>query len=79
MKFWSIVTFQRISLREKRFDELLAKNADGNIGDVIAQCINDVQQRIKCLEEPVLSRRCSVEEARVGKAFYQHTSIGGIL
>ncbi|WP_246433198.1 hypothetical protein [Wolbachia endosymbiont of Spodoptera picta] len=56
---------------EKRFDEFLAKNADGKIGDVIGQCINDVQQRIKCLEEPVLSRRCSVEEARVEKTFYQ--------
>ncbi|WP_458694617.1 hypothetical protein [Wolbachia endosymbiont of Bemisia tabaci] len=56
---------------EKRFDELLAKNADGKIGDVIGQCINDVQQRIKCLEEPVLSRRCSVEEARVEKTFHQ--------
>ncbi|WP_265022211.1 hypothetical protein [Wolbachia endosymbiont (group B) of Ischnura elegans] len=56
---------------EREFDELLAKNADGKIGDVIGQCINDVQQRIKCLEEPVLSRRCSVEEARVEKTFYQ--------
>ncbi|MGL9758307.1 MAG: hypothetical protein ACR5LA_05685 [Wolbachia sp.] len=56
---------------EKSFDELLAKNADGKIGDVIGQCINDVHQRIKCLEEPVLSRRCSVEEARVEKTFYQ--------
>lgn len=56
---------------EKRFDELLAKNANGKIGDVIGQCINDVQQRIKCLEEPVLSRRCSVEKARVEKTFYQ--------
>lgn len=56
---------------EKRFDELLAKNADGKIGDIIGQCINDVQQRIKCLEEPVLSRRCSVEKAHVEKTFYQ--------
>ncbi|WP_410542893.1 hypothetical protein [Wolbachia endosymbiont of Tetranychus urticae] len=56
---------------EKRFDELLAKNADGKIGDIIGQCINDVQQRIKCLEEPVLSRRCSVEKVHVEKTFYQ--------
>ncbi|WP_343288945.1 hypothetical protein [Wolbachia endosymbiont of Encarsia formosa] len=60
---------------EKRFDELLAGNADGKIGDVVGQCINDVQQRIKCLEEPVLSRRCSVEEAHVEKAFHQQHQI----
>ncbi|MBR9983917.1 MAG: hypothetical protein MUP48_01995 [Wolbachia endosymbiont of Homalodisca vitripennis] len=60
---------------EKRFDELLAGNADGKIGDVVGQCINDVQQRIKCLEEPVLSRRCSVEEAHVEKAFHQQQQI----
>jgi len=60
---------------EKRFDELLTKNADGKIGDVVGQCINDVQQRIKCLEEPVLSRRCSVEEAHVEKAFHQQQQI----
>ncbi|MFT4327173.1 MAG: hypothetical protein AB3P07_00800 [Wolbachia pipientis] len=60
---------------EKRFDELLAKNADGKISDVVGQCINDVQQSIKCLEEPVLSRRCSVEEAHVEKAFHQQQQI----
>lgn len=60
---------------EKRFDELLAGNAGGKIGDVVGRCINDVQQRIKCLEEPVLSRRCSVEEAHVEKAFHQQQQI----
>lgn len=60
---------------EKRFDKLLAKNADGKISDVVGQCINDVQQSIKCLEEPVLSRRCSVEEAHVEKAFHQQQQI----
>ncbi|OCA06004.1 hypothetical protein [Wolbachia endosymbiont of Trichogramma pretiosum] len=64
-----------ISEREQRLRRGLMnywqKNADGKIGDVIGQCINDIQQRIKCLEEPVLSRRCSVEEALVERTFYQ--------
>jgi hypothetical protein len=31
---------------EKRFDELLLENASGKIGDVVGQCIRDIQQHI---------------------------------
>ena len=50
---------------EERFDELLAKNADGKIGDVVEQCVSDIKQRIECSEEQnpssLLSSRCGTE------------------
>lgn len=50
---------------EKRFDELLAENADGKIGDVVGQCVSDIKQRIGRSEEQnpssLLSSRCGTE------------------
>ncbi|WP_353283661.1 hypothetical protein [Wolbachia endosymbiont (group A) of Pogonocherus hispidulus] len=50
---------------EKRFDELLAENADGKIGDVVGQCVSDIKQRIVRSEEQnpssLLSSRCGTE------------------
>jgi len=36
---------------EKRFDELLAENADGKICDVVEQCVSDIKQHIERSEE----------------------------
>ncbi|MFP3022217.1 MAG: hypothetical protein ACEY3K_04545, partial [Wolbachia sp.] len=36
---------------EKRFDELLAENANGKIYDVVEQCVSDIKQRIERSEE----------------------------
>ncbi|TVS89216.1 hypothetical protein COM43_002885 [Wolbachia pipientis] len=50
---------------EREFDELLAKNADGKIGDVIGQCVSDIKQHIERSEEQnpssLLSSRCGTE------------------
>ncbi|MFP3016835.1 MAG: hypothetical protein ACEY3H_04650 [Wolbachia sp.] len=50
---------------EKRFDELLAENANGKICDVVEQCVSDIKQRIECSEEQnpssLLSSRCGTE------------------
>ncbi|WP_065094911.1 MULTISPECIES: OTU domain-containing protein [unclassified Wolbachia] len=58
---------------EKRFDELLAKNADGKIMDVAKQCAHDITQRIEHSEKqnPSSSPRCSMEESRTEKTFHQ--------
>ncbi|WP_338406783.1 OTU domain-containing protein [Wolbachia endosymbiont (group A) of Longitarsus flavicornis] len=58
---------------EKRFDELLAENADGKIGDVVGQCVSEIKQRIECSEEqnPSSLPRCSMEESRTEKTFHQ--------
>ncbi|NSM56762.1 hypothetical protein HET73_05030 [Wolbachia endosymbiont of Atemnus politus] len=51
---------------EKRFDELLAKNADGKIHDVVEQCVSDIEQHIQRSEEQnSLSPSCGMEETRV--------------
>ncbi|MFP3020052.1 MAG: hypothetical protein ACEY3F_01675 [Wolbachia sp.] len=50
---------------EKRFDELLAENANGKIYDVVEQCVSDIKQRIERSEEQnpssLLSSRCGTE------------------
>lgn len=50
---------------EKRFDELLAENADGKICDVVEQCVSDIKQHIERSEEQnpssLLSSRCGTE------------------
>ncbi|MGL9719000.1 MAG: hypothetical protein ACR5K9_10515, partial [Wolbachia sp.] len=50
---------------EKRFDELLAENADGKICDVVEQCVSDIKQHIGRSEEQnpssLLSSRCGTE------------------
>ncbi|WP_341812456.1 hypothetical protein [Wolbachia endosymbiont (group A) of Conops quadrifasciatus] len=50
---------------EKRFDELLAENANGKICDVVEQCVSDIKQRIERSEEQnpssLLSSRCGTE------------------
>ncbi|AGJ99803.1 hypothetical protein wCauA_05840 [Wolbachia endosymbiont of Carposina sasakii] len=58
---------------EKRFDELLAENADGKIGDVVGQCVSDIKQRIERSEKqnPSSLPRCSMEESRTEKIFHQ--------
>ncbi|WP_341822577.1 hypothetical protein [Wolbachia endosymbiont (group A) of Clivina fossor] len=61
---------------EKRFDELLAKNADGKIGDVVGQCVSDIKQRIERSEEqnPSSLPRCGMEETRI-EAFHQQPQL----
>ncbi|WP_419247316.1 hypothetical protein ACJZL1_01125 [Wolbachia endosymbiont of Rhagoletis indifferens] len=58
---------------EKRFDELLAENADGKICDVVGQCVSDIKQRIERSEKqnPSNLPRCGMEEPRIEKAFHQ--------
>jgi hypothetical protein len=57
---------------EKRFDELLAKNADGKISDVVEQCVSDIKQRVQRSEkQSPLSPSCGIEEARVERIFRQ--------
>ncbi|MDX5462478.1 MAG: hypothetical protein O7157_02870 [Wolbachia endosymbiont of Tetragnatha montana] len=47
---------------EKRFDELLTENADGEINVVIGQCVSDIKQHIE-QQNPLslLSSRCGME------------------
>ncbi|OAM01722.1 hypothetical protein [Wolbachia endosymbiont of Dactylopius coccus] len=61
---------------EKRFDELLAENADGKICDVVEQCVSDIKQRIERSEKqnPSSLPRCGMEETRV-EAFHQQQPI----
>lgn len=56
---------------EERFDELLAKNADGKIGDVVDQCVSDIKQRIERSEEqnPSSLLRCGTES--MAEPFHQ--------
>lgn len=58
---------------EKRFDELLAENANGKIYDVVEQCVSDIKQRIERSEKqnPSNLPRCGMEEPRIEKAFHQ--------
>ncbi|WP_265037814.1 OTU domain-containing protein [Wolbachia endosymbiont (group A) of Hylaeus communis] len=58
---------------EKGFDELLAKNADGKIGDVVEQCVSEIKQHIERSEKqnPSSSPRCSMAESRTEKTFHQ--------
>ncbi|MDR0288552.1 MAG: hypothetical protein LBH78_00615 [Rickettsiales bacterium] len=58
---------------EKRFDELLAKNADGKIGDVVEQCVSDIKQRIQRSEEqsPSSLLRCGKKKRWIEKPFGQ--------
>ncbi|MGL9779147.1 MAG: hypothetical protein ACR5K5_02660, partial [Wolbachia sp.] len=61
---------------EKRFDELLAENANGKICDVVGQCVSDIKQRIEHSEEqnPSSLPRCGMEETRV-EAFHQQPQL----
>ncbi|MDG7053628.1 MAG: hypothetical protein LKM45_07255, partial [Wolbachia endosymbiont of Alcedoecus sp.] len=52
---------------EKRFDELLAKNADGKISDVVEQCVSDIKQRIQRSEGQSPLPSYGMEETRVEK------------
>ncbi|WP_353284769.1 hypothetical protein [Wolbachia endosymbiont (group A) of Lasioglossum fulvicorne] len=56
---------------EKRFDELLKENADGEIRDVVDQCVNDIKQRIERSEEqnPSSLLRCGTES--MAEPFHQ--------
>lgn len=45
---------------EERFDELLAKNADGEINVVIGQCVSDIEQHIE-QQNPSSLLRCGTE------------------
>lgn len=58
---------------EKRFDELLAENANGKIYDVVEQCVSDIKQRIERSEKqnPSNLPRCGMEQPRIEKAFHQ--------
>ncbi|WP_224721419.1 OTU domain-containing protein [Candidatus Wolbachia massiliensis] len=49
---------------EKRFDELLAKNSNKEIGDIVTQCVSDTMQYIKRSEEqnPSSLPRCGMYE-----------------
>lgn len=63
---------------EERFDELLAKNADGKICDVVWQCASDIKQRIERSEEQnpsnLLSSRCGTE-SMAEQPFHQQQPI----
>ncbi|EAL58091.1 conserved hypothetical protein, partial [Wolbachia endosymbiont of Drosophila ananassae] len=57
---------------EKRFDELLAENADGKICDVVEQCVSDIKQHIQRSEkQKSLSPSCSMEEAKIERLSHQ--------
>ncbi|MDR2609130.1 MAG: hypothetical protein LBC06_00870 [Rickettsiales bacterium] len=60
---------------EKTFDELLAKNADGKISDVVEQCISDIKQRIQRSEEqsPSSLPSCGMKETKIEKFDQQQT------
>ncbi|MDR3131609.1 MAG: hypothetical protein LBU02_00705 [Rickettsiales bacterium] len=62
---------------EKTFNELLAKNADGKISDVVEQCVSDIKQRIQRSEEQNSSSlpRCGMEETKVEKFDQQRKAI----
>lgn len=62
---------------EKTFDELLAKNADGKISDVVKQCVSDIKQCIQRSEEQNSSSlpRCGMEETKVEKFDQQRKAI----
>lgn len=61
---------------EKRFDELLAENANGKICDVVEQCVSDIKQYIERSEEQdSLNPSCGIEETRVEKAFHHQQPI----
>ncbi|WP_265022012.1 OTU domain-containing protein [Wolbachia endosymbiont (group A) of Icerya purchasi] len=53
---------------EKRFDELLAKNAGGKICDVVEQCVSDIKQRIE-QQNPSSLLRCGTES--MAEPFHQ--------
>ncbi|MGL9779916.1 MAG: hypothetical protein ACR5K5_06820, partial [Wolbachia sp.] len=63
---------------EKRFDELLAENANGKICDVVEQCVSDIKQHIEHSEEQnpssLLSSRCSTE-SMAEQPFHQQQPI----
>lgn len=61
---------------EKRFDELLAENADRKIDVVVGQCVSDIKQYIERSEEQdSLNPSCGIEETRVEKAFHHQQPI----
>ncbi len=61
---------------EKRFDELLTENADGEINVVIGQCVSDIEQHIERSEEQKsLSPSCSMEEAKIERLPHQQQQI----
>ncbi|MDX5495781.1 MAG: hypothetical protein O7198_03820 [Wolbachia endosymbiont of Nomada marshamella] len=61
---------------EKRFDELLAENANGKICDVVEQCVSDIKQRIERSEEqnPSSLLRCGTE-SMAEQPFHQQQPI----
>lgn len=61
---------------EKRFDELLTESADGEIRDVVGQCVSDIKQRIERSEEqnPSSLLRCGTQGTMV-EAFHQQPQL----
>lgn len=60
---------------EERFDELLKNNPEGEIRDVVEQCVSDIKQRIQRSEEqsPSSLPRCGMEETKIEKFDQQQT------
>ncbi|WP_353284239.1 hypothetical protein [Wolbachia endosymbiont (group A) of Lasioglossum fulvicorne] len=56
---------------EKRFDELLKENADGEIRDVVDQCVNDIKQRIERSEEQNPSSLLTCGTESMAEPFHQ--------